>query len=233
MSPTDGSNVSTFNQTCFVARQPIFDTTRQVFGYELLFRSGPGNSFNAADVDAASSRLIAESLSVFGLDTLIGASRAFVNFTRTVLLQGIADLLPPSRVVVEILETVEPDDAVVQACCAFKASGYLLALDDFIHRPDLEPLIAMADILKVDFQNANAEQRRHYAERYTRRGIKLLAEKVETWQECHKAAAAGYTLFLGYFFCRPEAVVRQSVNPSQIGYFRLLQELAQDEIDLD
>lgn len=232
MPPAELSELSTFSQTCFVARQPVFDAAREVFGYELLFRSGLENAFTLEDGDAASCRLIAQSLSVFGLDPLTGGGRAFINFTRDVLLQGLADLLPPSRVVVEILETVQPDAEVAQACRALKAAGYMIALDDFIHRPDLDPLVAMADILKVDFRSADERQWRSYAEHFSPRGITLLAEKVETWEEYRHAAAAGYTLFQGYFFCRPETVTRKTVNPSEIGYLRLLEELAHDDIDV-
>lgn len=41
-------------QLRYVARQPIFDREKRVFGYELLFRNGVENAFTSGDVDMAS-----------------------------------------------------------------------------------------------------------------------------------------------------------------------------------
>ena len=60
----------------FVARQPIFDRLRRVFGYELLFRNGLENYFDA-DQDLAARSTLDSSL-LFGLDTLCDGRRGFV-----------------------------------------------------------------------------------------------------------------------------------------------------------
>lgn len=100
----------------FVARQPIFDARQRVFGYELLFRSGPENLYTETDGDRASARVVNHSLLVFGLDVLTGGKKAFINFSRGVLLAELYALLPQGSTVVELLETVEPDDEVIAAC---------------------------------------------------------------------------------------------------------------------
>ncbi len=135
----------------FVARQPIFDSRTSVYAYELLFRSGAENVFSSSDPDAASARVMADSSSLFGLDSLTAGRRAFVNVTRRVLIEGLCLLLPKDWLVVELLETIEPDPEVVAACRDLKDAGYPLALDDFVDRPDYAPLIELADFIKVDF----------------------------------------------------------------------------------
>jgi c-di-GMP-related signal transduction protein len=70
-----------------------------------------------------------------------------------------------------------------------------------------------------------------FAKRLTRQGIKLLAEKVETWAEYRAAADLGYSYFQGYFFCRPETLCRPTLAPSRVNYLRLLEELNRPEID--
>ncbi|MCP3859487.1 MAG: hypothetical protein GY704_07530, partial [Phycisphaeraceae bacterium] len=106
----------------FIARQPIFDDNRRVFGYELLCRSGPENVFGGIAPDAATNKVIADSSFVFGLDGLTRGRLAFINLTRDALLRDIVALLPASRTVAEILETVKPDDAVVAAWYARKVA---------------------------------------------------------------------------------------------------------------
>ena len=68
---------------------------------------------------------------LMGLDVLSDGRRAFVNCTRDMLLKDYVTLLPSSLTVVEILETVEPDDLVMAACQRLKEAGYMIALDDF------------------------------------------------------------------------------------------------------
>jgi EAL and modified HD-GYP domain-containing signal transduction protein len=233
MPISTGQDRAELTRDCFVARQPIFDARRQVVGYELLFRSGSLNHFAHDDGDEASRRLIGDSLSVFGLDALTGGKKAFINFTRDVLLGRDAYLLPPERTVVEVLETVAADEDVLDACRALKRAGFQLAVDDFVGEPGREALIELADLIKVDFRACTAEQRRLLARRFRRDGIKLVAEKVETWDEWREGVALGYAYFQGYFFCRPETLSRKTLPQWRSSYVRLMEELDRPEVDFD
>ncbi len=221
------------SHTCFVARQPILDARRQLFGYELLFRSGLGTDFDHGDGTQASLRVIDDTLSVFGFDCLTAGRKGFLNFTRDVLLGDHAFLLPARRTVVEVLETVEPDAEVVAACRRLRECGYLVALDDYVGDPASEPLLRVADMVKVDFRAAGARQRRDAARLLKGRGLKLLAEKVESWEEFREAVELGYDYYQGYFFCRPETLSRQGLAPSRVNYLRLIEELNRPEVDFN
>ncbi len=214
----------------FIARQPIFDGKRNVHGYEILFRSGPENFFMAGDGDAATLRVISESLDGFGLDRLTAGRKAFINLPRTALLQGVIRILPNTLAVAEILESVEPDDDVLAACRALRASGYRIALDDF-ERADSSPLIDVADIIKVDMMTTTTAERKRLAGLYRPRGIELLAEKVETHDEFREAVELGYTWFQGYFFCRPEMISRRSIPVLKQNYLRFLHEVNRPDLD--
>ena len=89
----------------FIARQPIFDMTMNVFGYELLFRSGMVNSYTALNADYASSHVMINSFYVLGLDKLTDGRNAFINFTGNLLKQDVATLFPKECLVIEILRT--------------------------------------------------------------------------------------------------------------------------------
>ena len=119
----------------YVARQPIIGANKTVFGYELLFRSGVENHFQCRDQEHASNAIIDLS-SIYGFNVLCNNRYAFINCTRETLLGENIYLLPPERVVVEVLETVIPDAEVRLACCRLKNAGYKIALDDVIlHDP--------------------------------------------------------------------------------------------------
>lgn len=215
----------------FIARQAILDRNGSVYAYELFFRTGIENSFPRVDAELATSRVLADSFLVFGIEELTGDVPAFVNFPRGTLVSEQALLLPSDRVVVEILETVDPDPDVIEACARLKRHGFRLALDDFVLRPDYEPLLRLADIVKIDFRLTPGPERARLARRFLRRGLTLLAEKVETDAEFREAKRLGYAYFQGHFFSRPSILHRRDLSSSRAQYLRFLQELSAPELD--
>jgi c-di-GMP-related signal transduction protein len=216
----------------FVARQPILDRARRTDGYELLFRSGSANQFDAASGDQASLNVLDVSFFTLGLPAITGGKRAFVNFTRDTLMRGYATILPRRQVVVEILETVEPDDDVIQACRVLKQAGHTIALDDFVPGGPGERLVPFADIVKVDFERSGPAERAQLAERLRPRGVALLAEKVETEDDFAQGVAAGYAYFQGYFLSRPLIVSGPSVPAAKLSLLKLLHEIHGPGADL-
>jgi c-di-GMP-related signal transduction protein len=214
----------------YVARQAILDRAQNVFGYEILFRNGVENFFNADPELAARSTL--DSSLLFGITTLCDNRRAFVNCTREVLFKDLITLLPPSQAVAEILETVEPEDRVIAACKRLKAAGYLIALDDFAPNDPRIPLCEFADIIKVDVRATRPEERAAMIRRFATPKCKMLAEKLETPHEFQQARDMGFTYFQGYFFCRPELVIGRELPASRVHYVRLLEMVSRAEIDM-
>jgi EAL and modified HD-GYP domain-containing signal transduction protein len=166
----------------FLARQPIFDSHRIVFGYELLFRSSLENfcSLSQPDVAAASA---ADNLFLFGIGHLTQGRRAFLNCTCDFLLRDYPALLPKECVVLEILENIQVEADVIAACRRFKQLGYLIALDDFCDSPAWRPLVALADFIKVDLLATSPEEQRRLAREFSDTSVQLVAEKVETYAD--------------------------------------------------
>ena len=209
-----------------VARQPIFDRTKNVVAYELLFRSSRINLYEASDGNQATSTLLIDSYLNLGIDVVTGGKKAFINFTGELLTQEVAHLLPSETVVVEILETVEPDEEILAACRKLKEAGYTLALDDFVYEPRFEPLLAYADIVKIDFLNTEPAERAAIVSRSQgNSGIKFLAEKLETQAAFNEAVRLGYTYFQGYFFSKPVIIGRKRIPAATVSYMKLLQEI--------
>jgi c-di-GMP-related signal transduction protein len=213
----------------FIARQPIFDTRLNVYAYELLFRGGPQNYFQPSP--NASSSVIADSFTLFDLQHLTGNARAFVNVDELALRLGAAKLLPPDRIVVEILETVNPTGELVALCRELRSAGYILALDDFIDQPKLAPLVELVQFLKVDFQLLDASGRERVAKKYLNGKRALLAEKVETEQELSEARHLGYSYFQGYFFCKPSMIETREIPGDKLLQLQLLTAVAAPELD--
>jgi len=137
-----------------LARQPIFDQTDHVVGYELLYRRTALDTAALPPDDPGASQMstdtIAGTFIGMGLDRVTGGRRAFVNIDRWMLLDGSVRVLDPNHVVLEVLESVPCDSETLAACKALVDDGYVLALDDFENSEAYEPLLRLARIVKLD-----------------------------------------------------------------------------------
>lgn len=217
----------------FVGRQPIFDSKLKVVGYELLFRSSNVDHFDGSDGDQATSHVINNALMEIGLDGIIGDKPAYINFTKDLLINGVAELLPTDRVVLEILETVEVDAELVSGVKLLVDNGYRIALDDFTFSEQWMPLIEIAQIIKFDVMQHSIEEIKHQIKKFEGKDIKLLAEKVETHDEYNLLKQEGFDYFQGYFFSKPETVSSQGLSSNSISLLRLLSEIQKPNLQLD
>ena len=217
----------------FVARQPIFDTQLKTFGYELLFRNSLNNFFPDIDGDTASSTVLSNSFFCIGLEKLTSGKKAFVNFTRDLLLKKIPGLFPLTSLYAEILETIEPDVELISVISQMCQKGCHFALDDFIFHEKFEPFINYADIIKIDIQQTSLDEVKFLIDKLEGKPIKYLAEKVETREEYSQAIDAGFSYFQGYFFSKPEILTQKSIAPSQVHLLRIIGELNREETDIN
>ena len=194
----------------FVARQPIFDRKMNVFAYELLYRKTSNNFFEGDDDESATAEVIQNTFLVMNLEELTGGKKAFINFPLEMLLHEIPLMLPADQLVVEVLERVPVSDALVNICRKLRAKGYLIALDDFVFSPAYEPLLAVTDIIKIEFPALEISEQIRLIKKYPQ--IRFLAERVENREEFLKAAEMGYTYFQGYFFSKPVMVSGKEIG---------------------
>ncbi len=207
-----------------MARQPIFNKRKRLYGYELLFRDGMVNAFPDVDGDAATSRVLSTSFLSNGIERITGRKKAFVNFTEKMITEKIPAMFPKKTIMVEILEDIEPNAAVVTACREMAKQGYNLVLDDFIYKPEMKPLLALARIVKFDFRASSIEEIKEAIKELAAYRVKLLAEKIETHEEFQQALNMGFEYFQGYFFSKPEILKSRDISPSKITLLSIMSE---------
>ena len=219
-------------EEAFIGRQAILDQKKNVYAYEILFRSGLKNAFDPnLDGNVATQSVMVNAMLDFGMNKLVSDKRAFINFTEQNLLTRAPKLLPSETVVVEILENVQPTPEILEAVKELKEAGYKIALDDFVLLPGYEPLIDMADIIKVDFRITNSPEERKKMREILPKHVRLLAEKIETEEEFQQALAYGYVLFQGYFFCKPTILQQKRLTSNALSKMRLLREINRQNVD--
>lgn len=214
----------------FVARQPIFDNDYNIVAYELLYRDSLRNYYDGDRADnVATSLLIANAFFSFGIENLVGDKKAFINFDQYSILQGIPELLDANKVVIEILETVEPDKKFLNKIDSLTEAGYTIALDDYDTGYEFDEVISRVKLIKVDFfLNTHSEIEKIVKVFRNQKKI-LLAEKVETKEEFEWAKSLGFDLYQGYYFEKPAIQKSKKLDNNAIQYIKLMSELHSSE----
>src|SRR3989449_90769 len=213
-----------------VSRQPIYRTDMAVFGYELLFRDSEINRASFSDGDQATAEVILNTFMEIGLQEVVGQRLAFINFGRNLIMANYCESLPSERVVIELLESVEPDDAVVKRLAQLKSAGYHIALDDFICADPFYRLLESAHFVKLDVLACDQEMIERSVATLKKFPVQLIAEKVETREQFQFCQTSGFDYFQGYFFCRPELVSSQRLPVNRLATIRLITKLNNPDI---
>lgn len=221
-----------------LARQGIYDKNGSIFAYELLYRNGEDHKSNVDNLnytsgDIATSSVITQLFTNLDMNSIIGNKPAFINFTHNHLIHQIPKLLPKNRIYIEVLETVKIDSLLINNLRALSEKGYKIALDDFIFRDELAPLVDLAHIIKVDVLNLNKDQIAQQLTSLRQFKGKLLAEKIEDKMQFNNCIELGFDYFQGFFLNRPDPLKGQVFNENKSSLLHLLAELNDENISLE
>lgn len=196
-----------------LGRQPILDRDQNLAAFELLFRSGHTNDARVDDDLVASATVINHAFSELGIEAVLGPYLGFINLPGALIHSDVIELLPRDRVVLEVLETVDVNDALVDRLKALKTAGFRLALDDYVgHEDAYDAVLDVVDVVKVDVDALSLKRLAAVMARLQRRPLVLLAEKVNTAAEAKACMDLGFDLFQGYYFAKP-LILRGTRDP--------------------
>ncbi len=216
----------------YVARQAILDRNKELYSYELLFRDGEQNCFPDISPDEATSKILTDSHLDKGLEDITDGHLAFINFHQDTLLHRFPTSLDPKKVVIEVVETVSPTEDLVQACRNIKQLGYTLALDDHDFDPQWDVLLPYTDIIKIDVAECDEKVLLDNIAKYKDSKTRLVAERIETFEDFEKYKAMGFDYFQGYFFAKPEVIKQKKLPTSKLSLIELIGVSAEKEFDL-
>ncbi|WP_319783925.1 EAL and HDOD domain-containing protein [Oceanisphaera sp. IT1-181] len=219
---------------CFVAKQAILDSDGKPLGYELLFRTSLENRFPDVDAELATRRLLAEQFLSQKIEDLVAHSLCFVNFPDALLREGLAESFQQQQLVIEVLETAIPDQALLNSIKSIKKLGLQVALDDHIPNKIWDIFFPYIDFIKLDLRQVSMPDCRRLIERcLVYPHIRFIAEKVETQQEFADSKDAGFHFFQGYYFQQPQVFSRRVLTTDEMAGFELLSFINEEIIDYD
>jgi len=222
------------------ARQPIFDGNNKLYGYELLYRGLNPNAAVFEDGDKATSELLVNYCGGIINDEDAPYVKVFINLPRNLLLSDYFFPLEPSRVVLEILENTLIDQALVDKVKELKQLGYEIALDDYDFSEEYDPLVPLADYIKIDLlfiSDITLKDSLHQLERKHLKNLNkrpaFLAEKVENKEKYDYCRHIGFELFQGYYLERPQLVYGKKISNSAETAMQIVAQLQEPDIDID
>ncbi|MFP3362405.1 HDOD domain-containing protein [Pseudoalteromonas sp. SIMBA_148] len=197
----------------FVARQAIFNRSKKVVAYELLFRDSPKNYFPDIAEGQATARLIMENQLNLGTRHITSGKKALINIGPESLKLDLCAFLPCQDVVIELLETIEPTDDNYELCRGLFHSNYKLALDDFVYKPQWDRFLKLVKLIKFDIAiTPLSEIQPIVTKLQAHKQIKILAEKIETQEDYELAFDMGFDYFQGYFFAKPTMIKQNDID---------------------
>ncbi|MDR2594262.1 MAG: EAL domain-containing protein [Fibromonadaceae bacterium] len=215
------------SKEAFIARQPILDSKGSLVAYELLFRKRQGDTTSSIIDDMqATAQVLDNAINNIGVTNLVGNRKAFVNCSYDLLVSDILYLLDPKIFVLEVLEAVQIDEKIVGAVKDFHEKGYTIAIDDFV--PSIEefkrilPILPYTNIVKLEYPQIPLGDIEKTVKSLHQKGIKVLAEKIETEVDFNICRAADCDYYQGYFFAKPENLNSDKIDINSFGALQLL-----------
>ena len=218
------------NENVLLARQPIYDKKREVAAYELLFRPTEGESFASLGGTVATSRVLLNAFADNEIEAITSGLPAFVNFTEELI-----HTPPPfssEHLVIEILEDIPVTPELIAGITKLKKLGFKIALDDYIPDPSLEPLLALADIIKLELPAIKEDDLPHVVESLKPYNATLLAEKIEDYATFKRCKDLGCELFQGFFLSKPILVKGKKMPQNKMAIMQLLGQVQDPEIEI-
>ena len=235
--------------TVSIARQPIVDKDRAIFGYELFNRSStgaqPGATSRGATPDttlpaalapgpavithtaASDAAMLFNALSHIDNEGLLDKKILFINCTFDALAGGHLDLVHPGRVVLEIPPLEAATGEQIESCAdmlrEIHQRGFKLAFGHFVLSRQYLPWLPLATYIKFDMIEVKHELLLPLI-RYTqsRTSAQVIAEKVETAAQVQMLDELGVKLFQGYWFAKPTLLQGQTIRPAQANIITLI-----------
>ncbi|MFV0421252.1 EAL and HDOD domain-containing protein [Oleidesulfovibrio sp.] len=230
--PQANSFVMDSGMPVWVARQPVFTADAKIWGYELLSRVCPENICRpSADAVVATSSVIFDGYEMVA-PALKLHERVLINYSAEMLLDDVPTMLPADVCAVEVLEDVSPSPEIIHALSTLKAAGYFIALDDYVGQQSAQPLLHLADLVKVDVLGRSPEEIARDVSLIKEHGCTTLAEKVEDQAMFELCKKLGFDLFQGFFFCKPQLLEKQKLTSSESIKTRLLARLAAKDYNM-
>lgn len=217
--------------TLSVARQPVFDAKRRLWGYDLFCVGRDPASPAGVPKDDRVAICVASSAYMCLQQIISGGNKIILNFSEKSILEQLPYAMPPALAVVQVTEQIFALPHVLPVLQQLKADGFQIGVADFSSAATSHVLHEMADVISLDVSPmppATLEQLVAKAGPFP--GL-LMARHVDDSEKLALCQALGFKLFQGTFFKLPDTVEMRTLTSNEMARFKLLHLLEGPEDD--
>lgn len=216
------------------ARQPVFDRSEQVWGYELFYRDNPeADKAVMDDAHLATLTVAANAFAQSGKDAMRANSRVVLNFTEQAVLDDVPMALPAESSVIKLDEPAELRPELLGALERMHGEGYTIMLDRFSAHPSFRDLYRIADVVVVDALASDGFDLKRLVTGAEQNRATVLAKRVEDRSRYEMLTSLGVNLYQGFFFQKPVVVPGRKLTSNEVSRLNLFRLLEYKEPDFN
>lgn len=213
----------------FIGRQPILDQGMAVFAYELQFHQGMSPSKSTVE---ATEQLLKKTESEIGFQSIVGDHAAMMSLPKELINSEHLPVFDKGEaLVLEIPNTVTKDVDVLKRLKELKMSGGSIALDEYIDDESSLALASISDFAKIDNEAHTEIKLKEMIQDLHEKGLKVIAERVETEEMFRYLKKLGFDYFQGYFFTNPIIINGEKLTGNKLNLLQLMARINDPETD--
>jgi EAL and modified HD-GYP domain-containing signal transduction protein len=214
-------------QQIHIARHPILDQDQNLFGYELRFRDLNNPAADSTMAQDYPTTLV-DTIDSPEFGRLLGNRLAFVSVTPDFIEKGFASLLPAERTILDLMQTMEADQKLLDTLGKAKEGGFELVLSLLLSDPDFYPVYDAVDYIRVDLNLFEGADLDHLLQTLLGFPARLIADNVHSRETFELAVEKGFDLFQGQFFSKPPQITTETLSPQKLTLLTLFQQVTGD-----
>ncbi len=233
VAPAANTSVDLPWDRALVGRQAILSRNRSVWAYQLLYRSSSQQRADFDDPHHATATVLLNTFVELGLERVVGAHPMLIEFPKVAVLENYASLVSSDRVILQIAAESNPEAHMIGALRFLRAKGFRIGVNGVVAGDHPSPLTEVTDVVKIDVNAYDADALKKLVDRFHLRGVRMIANKVETFSQYELCERIGFDYFQGFFLERPQIVEGRRPSAGAHKTFELLHVLNDSASTID
>lgn len=215
----------------YIGRQPVLDSNKNVFAYELRFYQGMNPNDNTLEETVA---LISQIQADIGFQAIVGSYSSILHLPVALLTpEAIPKINTSHLLVLEVSIKILKDIEVLKNLKALKAQGHHFILGDYLGDEASTKLASVTGFAKIKLQRFTDLELRTHIDTLHSKGIKVVADMVDTEAQYEHCKQLGFDYFLGYFFTNPTIANGQKLSGNKLNLLQLLAKVNATDTDFN
>lgn len=199
----------------FIARQPIFDASERVTGYELLFRASGLVPERTPRSIGEGANLLVNTLNRFGVAHALGDKSGYLQLDADTLASDLIELLPRERFVLEYPSAFLANPEATARCAHLQTQGFRLARLCGSGETDLSDAAATSRLVVYDLALQPLQEIVRLDRAAKAQKLQRLVRNVNTRADFDSCKTFSFDLYQGHFFARPETLSINRLDPGR------------------